>query len=55
MNVENLCKVFENFKIDLIYYNTQTDFEMEFNLCGCCRMRTFNDKCTDKNSPDNKS
>ena len=42
--------MFENFKIDLIYYNTQTDFEMEFNLCGCCRMRTFNDKCTDKKS-----
>ncbi len=29
----------ENIKLDIIYYNTQKDFEMEFNLCGCCRMR----------------
>ena len=42
--------MFENFKTDIIYYNTATDFELEFNLCGCCRMRLFNDKCTDKKS-----
>ncbi len=29
----------ENIKLDIIYYGTQKDFEMEFNLCGCCRMR----------------
>ena len=40
--------MFENFKTDIIYYNTASDFELEFNLCGCCRMRLFNDKCTDK-------
>ncbi len=38
----------QNFKADIIYYNTQTDFELEFNLCGCCRMRLLNDKCSDK-------
>ncbi len=40
--------MFQNFKADIIYYNTQTDFELEFNLCGCCRMRLLNDKCSDK-------
>lgn len=40
--------MFQNFKTDIIYYNTPADFELEFNLCGCCRMRLFNDKCSDK-------
>lgn len=40
----------ENFKTDIIYYNTASDFELEFNICGCCRMRLFNDKCKDKKS-----
>lgn len=40
----------ENFKTDIIYYDTASDFELEFNLCGCCRMRLFNDKCNDKKS-----
>ncbi len=40
----------QNFKTDIIYFNTATDFELEFNLCGCCRMRLFNDKCNDKKS-----
>lgn len=41
--------MFQNFKTDIIYYNTLTDFELEFNLCGCCsRMRLLNDKCSDK-------
>lgn len=41
--------MFQNFKTDIIYYNTLTDFELEFNLCGCCsRMRLLNDKCRDK-------
>ncbi len=38
----------QNFKTDIIYYNSSTDFELEFNLCGCCRMRLFNDKCSTK-------
>ena len=33
-----------NLKIDIIYYKTSSDFEMEFNLSGCCRMRMFKDK-----------
>ena len=33
-----------NLKIDIIYYKTTSDFEMEFNLSGCCRMRMFKDK-----------
>ena len=40
--------MFQNIKTDIIYYNTPADFEMEFNLCGCCRMRLLNDKCADK-------
>ena len=42
--------MFQNIKVDIIYYKTNTDFEMEFNLCGCCRMRLLTDK-----SPDAKS
>ena len=38
--------MFQNIKADIIYYNTNTDFELEFNLCGCCRMRLLNDKCS---------
>ena len=38
----------QNIKVDIIYYNTNTDFEMEFNLCGCCRMRLLTDKVPDK-------
>ncbi len=33
-----------NLKLDIIYYKTSSDFEMEFNLSGCCRMRIFKDK-----------
>ncbi len=33
-----------NLKLDIIYYKTSADFEMEFNLGGCCRMRLFKDK-----------
>ena len=42
--------MFQNIKTDIIYYNTNTDFELEFNLCGCCRMRLLNDKCSDRQS-----
>ena len=38
----------QNLKVDIIYYRTNTDFEMEFNLCGCCRMRLLTDKAADK-------
>ena len=37
----------QNLKIDIMYYKTNTDFEMEFNLCGCCRMRLLNDRVSD--------
>ncbi len=33
-----------NLKLDIIYYKTASDFELEFNLSGCCRMRTFKEK-----------
>lgn len=38
----------QNIKVDVIYYYTATDFEMEFNLCGCCRMRLLTDKATER-------
>lgn len=38
----------QNIKVDVIYFKTQTDFEMEFNLSGCCRMRLLTDKAPDK-------
>ena len=37
-----------NIKVDIIYYLMASDFEMEFNLCGCCRMRLLADKASDK-------
>lgn len=40
--------MFQNLKVDIIYYNTNTDFEMEFNLCGCCRMRLLTDKVSER-------
>ena len=40
----------QNIKVDIIYYKTATDFEMEFNLCGCCRMRLLTDKAPDRKS-----
>lgn len=42
--------MFQNIKVDIIYYKTATDFEMEFNLCGCCRMRLLTDKAPDRKS-----
>ncbi len=32
-----------NLKVDIIYYKTSSDFELEFNLSGCCRMRILKD------------
>lgn len=40
--------MFQNIKVDIIYYKTNTDFEMEFNLSGCCRMRLLTDKSPDR-------
>lgn len=40
--------MFQAMKVDIIYYKTNTDFELEFNLCGCCRMRLLTDKAQDK-------
>lgn len=40
----------QNIKVDIIYFLTATDFEMEFNLCGCCRMRLLTDKAADRKS-----
>lgn len=40
--------MFQNMRVDIIYYRTNTDFEMEFNLCGCCRMRLLTDKAPDR-------
>ncbi len=38
----------QNLKTDIIYFDTPTDFELEFNLCGCCRMRLLTDKTDDQ-------
>ena len=38
----------QNLRVDVIYHQTASDFEMEFNLNGCCRMRLLSDKTTDK-------
>ncbi len=38
----------QNMKVDIIYYKSNSDFEMEFNLCGCCRMRLLTDKSPDR-------
>lgn len=37
-----------NLRSDIIYYKTNSDFELEFNLCGCCRMRLLTDKPSSK-------
>lgn len=35
-------------KLEILYYRTASDFEMEFNLCGCCSMRMLTDKPNEK-------
>ncbi len=40
----------QNIKLDVIYYMGAKDFEMEFNLCGCCRMRLLTDQVKDHKS-----
>ncbi len=39
-----------NLRTDVIYYKSNSDFELEFNLCGCCRMRLLTDKPSNKKS-----
>ncbi len=34
-------------KTEIIYYGLPTDFEFEFNLCGCCQMRLLTDVVND--------
>ncbi len=34
----------QNLKVDVIYYNTPSDFEFEFNLGGCCPSRILNSR-----------
>ncbi len=33
-----------NIKTELLYFNTQKDFEFEFNLCAACRMRLLTEE-----------
>ena len=40
----------QNLRVDIIYHLSPSDFEMEFNLSGCCRMRLLSDKTSDKTS-----
>lgn len=40
----------QNLKVDIIYHQSPSDFEMEFNLGSCCPMRTLSDRTTDKKS-----
>lgn len=40
----------QNIKVDIIYYRSNSDFEMEFTLCGCCHMRLLTDKAADRRS-----
>lgn len=38
----------QNIKVDVVYYRTPTDFEMEFNMCGCCKMRLLTGKSSER-------
>ncbi len=38
----------QNLKVDIIYHQSPSDFEMEFNLGSSCHMRLLSDKTTDK-------
>ncbi len=40
----------KNIKTDIIYYNSQKDFEFEFTLCAACRMRLLTDIAADRDS-----
>lgn len=38
----------QNIRVDIIYYLCDTDFEMEFNLNGCCPMRMLTGQVNDR-------
>ena len=38
----------QNLKVDIIYHQSPSDFEMEFNLGSSCHMRLLSDRTTDK-------
>lgn len=38
----------QNIRVDIIYYLCDTDFEMEFNLNGCCPMRMLTGQANDR-------
>ena len=38
----------QNLKVDIIYHQSPSDFEMEFNMRGNCPIRLLSDKTTDK-------
>ncbi len=40
----------QNLKVDIIYHQSPSDFEMEFNLGSSCHMRALSDKTNDKKS-----
>lgn len=40
----------QNIKTEVIYYGINSDFEFEFNLCGCCQMRMLKENVSDNAS-----
>lgn len=38
----------QNIRVDIIYYLCNTDFEMEFNMNGCCPMRMLTGRVDDR-------
>ena len=38
----------QNIRVDIVYYLCDTDFEMEFNLNGCCPMRMLKGSAADR-------
>ncbi len=39
----------ENIKTEIVYYKIPKDFELEFNICGCCNMRLLTSTEEDEN------
>lgn len=40
----------QSIKTEIIYYGMPSDFEFEFNLCGCCQMRLLKETANDTSS-----
>ena len=40
----------QSIKTEIIYYGIPSDFEFEFNLCGCCQMRLLKETANDTGS-----